>query len=70
MAFYREHPGPKPKLEIGVGEIATHVFNPPQLYWCLEIVDLSEPGAEFGPEVRDAQAYSAWVKEKSKILGK
>lgn len=70
VAFYREHPGPKPEPETGAGEIATNVFNPPQLYWRLEVVDLSEPGAELGPEVRDAQAYSDWLKENAATLGK
>jgi len=70
VAFHREHPGPQPQGEAGVAPVATNVFNPPQLHWCLEIVDLDEPGAELEPEVREAQAYSAWIKETSETLGK
>ena len=70
IAFYREHPGPKPEEEADVAAVATNVFNPPQGHWCLEIVDLAEPRAEIEPEGRGAQAYSAWLKGASETLGK
>ena len=65
VAFYREHAGPMPELEAGVSQVATNVFNPPQLYWRLEMVDLAKPGIEPEPEIRNAQAYSAWIREAS-----
>ena len=70
VAFYREHPGPCPESESGVAPVATNVFNPPELYWCLEIADLADPGSEAEPEVREAQAYVAWIKQESETLGK
>jgi len=70
VAFYREHPGPKPEHERGVADIATNVLNPPQLHWSLEIVDLATAGADSEPEVRDAQTYSSWVNDAPETLGK
>jgi hypothetical protein len=70
VALHREHPGLCPDNESGVADVATNVFNPPQLYWCLDIVDLAEAGVEGEPEVREAQAYSDWLKDWSEALGK
>ncbi|UCD53517.1 MAG: hypothetical protein JSW27_12855 [Phycisphaerales bacterium] len=70
VALHREHPGPCPEDEPGVAEVATNVFNPPELYWRLEIVDLAEAGAESDPEVRAAQAYVDWLKDWSDTTGK
>lgn len=68
VAYYREHPGAVPEDEPGVAHVETNVFNPPQLYWSLEIADVEEAGGE--PEIREARAYNAWVQGQSEPLGK
>jgi len=70
VALHREHPGARPDNETDAANVATNVFNPPELYWRLEVVDLAEAGADVEPEVREAQAYSKWLKEWSTNAGK
>lgn len=70
IGYYDEHLGPKPELEPDVGDVATNVLDPQEMYWSLEIVDLVEAGNDLGPEVADARAYSAWVKEPFETEGK
>ena len=69
VAFYREHPGPKPEHQEEVADVATNVLNPPPLHWSLEIVDLATAAAS-EPEVRDAQTYSTWINGPPETLGK
>mgnify|MGYP001825291499 CR=1 FL=1 len=70
VALHREHAGPCPENESGVANVATNVFNPPELHWRLDIVDLAEAGVDVEPEVREAQAYTDWLKERPDTLGK
>lgn len=63
VAVYREHEGTAPEGAFGVAPAATNEFDPPQLYWTLEIVDVAEPGYAGEPEIVDAQSYLDWVKQ-------
>lgn len=70
VAYYDEHLGSKPELEPGLGDVATNVLDPQEMYWSLEIVDLVEAGSDPGPEVADARAYTTWIKEPFEAEGK
>jgi hypothetical protein len=61
VAFYREHPYPKP--DGPVGEVASNARKSDErYYWTLEIVDLDEMTPSVEPEVQAARLYTAWIK--------
>lgn len=57
VAIYREHPYPKSGAYPWVADVATNVLDAEELYWSMEIADLTDETVQSKPEVTEAQIY-------------